>query len=416
MNSRKTFIQAPKRIGIVGGGASAALFVIECRRRLDPSIELVVFDPTSETGRGRAYAGPDRGDLLNVPAALMSARSDDPQDFVEWLKTQGRSESSFEHWPYVNRAVYGDYIVDRVNSVPFVHIAARVIAVQKENDRFALTLDSQAMERVDALIVATGYRSPDLSRDFAALVPVRDRVMISLDDLSNCQKSDEILIVGTGLTAIDVWRRVRNAGDIQVDFISRRGLFPIAHEDAPVPIQIPKLDTLTPVQILRLVRNLKRETQAGWPSLAIAIRAQVRAIWRAWEPRERRRFFRHLRPYWEVIRHRMPQGIRAELDHDLKSGRVRVMAGRVKFAQRVNGRIQLELGLKNSSEVVAYTCDRIALAVGAPIDEDLDLGGLGNERGLWFIGPPARSTLWEITALPDIREQVRQVVSELANG
>jgi uncharacterized NAD(P)/FAD-binding protein YdhS len=59
------------------------------------------------------------------------------------------------------------------------------------------------------------------------------------------------------------------------------------------------------------------------------MRPQTQALWRGLSIAERRRFLRHVRPYWEVHSHRVAQPVGAEIEQLRSSGQLVVMAGRL---------------------------------------------------------------------------------------
>src|SRR5262249_43183250 len=70
-----------------------------------------------------------------------------------------------------------------------------------------------------------------------------------------------------------------------------------------------------------------------WRSIVDGLRPHTATLWRALPLSERRRFLAHLRPYWEIHRHRMPVAIARRLAILLEQGAVRVVAGSVASAQ-----------------------------------------------------------------------------------
>ena len=120
----------------------------------------------------------------------------------------------------------------------------------------------------------------------------------------------DILILGSGLTALDLivsLSQIKHSGKIYL--LSRRGLFP--HRHAPVEPYVfhqsdpRKIDRVQ--HLLRAVRNevsLAAGMSIGWRSVIDALRTHTQAIWQQLDLVERRRFLRHLRPYWECHRHR----------------------------------------------------------------------------------------------------------------
>jgi uncharacterized NAD(P)/FAD-binding protein YdhS len=84
--------------------------------------------------------------------------------------------------------------------------------------------------------------------------------------------------------------------------------------------------------LLRAARDLARNTEASgsdWREVVNAIRELAPEIWRGLDESQRRRFLRHVRPYWDVHRHRLPPSTYQRLAELRQSGRLKVHAGRI---------------------------------------------------------------------------------------
>jgi uncharacterized NAD(P)/FAD-binding protein YdhS len=198
---------------------------------------------------------------------------------------------------------------------------------------------------------------------------------------------------------------------------------------------------MSPSQILRALRALQRRAAAeatepapasegaAWAAIADQVRAQAQAIWSCWTERERGQFLRHLKPYWEVIRHRMPSSVCQEAQAALADGRLRALRGRVVAAAAIDGRIGVDCRHPLSGARQRLTVDWIVLATGPRISQSLEREifgvrrcplGLGyiNESAarLWVVGPAGKALYWEITAVPEIRAQAQAVAEAIAQG
>ena len=124
-----------------------------------------------------------------------------------------------------------------------------------------------------------------------------------------------VLIMGTGLTTADLLISLnRNGHRGPVTALSRRGLLPSIHQEArSYPSYIEHhigegAEPPTTAGLMRLIREeVRRGTADGynWRSIIDALRPNLRHLWMRLPEAERRRFLRHVRPYWEVHRHRM---------------------------------------------------------------------------------------------------------------
>jgi uncharacterized NAD(P)/FAD-binding protein YdhS len=197
----------------------------------------------------------------------------------------------------------------------------------------------------------------------------------------------------------------------------------------------------TALGLLRALRQDARD-QAEWRAAFDGLRPYVHAIWRGWPVSERRRFLRHLRPWWDVHRHRLAPAVAARLDHLVAAGQLRIQAGRIRAvtptrdgdgadALEVVWRARRETQDRPLTAAVVINCAgpssdleqcedpliRHLLTTGLVrldpcrlgLDTDLacrlvDGEGRANET-LFAVGPITRGGLWEITAVPEIRVQ-----------
>ncbi len=168
-----------------------------------------------------------------------------------------------------------------------------------------------------------------------------------------------------------------------------------------------------------------------------ALRPVTRDLWLALLLEDRKRFLRHLRPWWEVHRHRIPGPVADCIDDARTSGQLRILAGRVMGCGEPGDVVDVQhrpRGSERSATLrvahVVNCCgpatnyDRIAdplvrilvrdgtvrpdpLRLGFGVTRDgavLSRNGVISQN-LFAVGPLTRGLFWEITAVPDIRGQ-----------
>jgi uncharacterized NAD(P)/FAD-binding protein YdhS len=224
-----------------------------------------------------------------------------------------------------------------------------------------------------------------------------------------------------------------------ITVLSRRGKLPRPHT-APRSWTLSEAPSeVTVMGLLRWVRSeVDRAAAVGveWQNVMDAAKGNVQTWWRALSISERQRFLRHVRPFWEVHRHRMPQEAFHRLEQLQRSGRLRLVAASVERV-RVSGReLQLDLRHRAGGAQATVNADHVINCTGPQTDtrrmeqpllrdllqkgfatwDDLHLGlrttaqgALVNASGaaaggLYAIGPLCKATLWECTAVPEIRE------------
>jgi len=258
---------------------------------------------------------------------------------------------------------------------------------------------------------------------------------------------DIVVLIGTGLTAIDAALLLDAAGfGGRIVAISRRGLVPRPHADTPPQ---PGLRERPAGTLSRLVRHVRDRTAAvGWRAAVDELRPITQIMWGAADSPMRARFLRHLRPYWDVHRHRLAPSVAARVDALCAAGRLSFAAGKLVSATAEGSGARLCWRPRGSDAPVETRVARIVNCTGPQgdlqrSDEPLlrDLLGKGLIRPdplrigldvdaqsqvigsdgsadprLLCIGPMTRGGLWEVVAVPDIRQQNWTLARRLAHA
>ncbi|HMC91989.1 MAG TPA: FAD-dependent oxidoreductase, partial [Allosphingosinicella sp.] len=250
------------------------------------------------------------------------------------------------------------------------------------------------------------------------------------------RQDKDLLLVGTGLTMIDVALTLVDEGfGGRMVAVSRRGLLPRAHEEPASPPY--------PVEPAAGLRALVRQTRAGtpWRAAVDSLRPHTQALWRGLSLAEQKRFLRHLRPWWDVHRHRIAPPVARRIEALIGEGRLEILAGRISgetggavaIALRGGGERRLEIGgainCTGPEANIARMADPLirqllesgmaradALGLGFDVDDESRVIGVDGapSPALFAVGPLTKGALWEIVAVPDIRQQVRDVARTLA--
>ena len=297
---------------VVGGGFSGAAVAAQLARRTPPDFSLALFEP-NELGRGAAYGTRHDEHLLNTRAGMMSLFPDDPSHFVRWLGARADPQA------FISRRAYGAYVNEIARQAferpRFTHVADRVRRVERRGRR-EYVVESGIGTRFLArdVVLATGNPPPN-----GGFLPLEIQLHPGyIGDPWRCdyrRVGGHVLVIGSGLTALDVLVALETSGHRGVvHILSRRGRFPNVHaEVAPYDV-IPALDTRDARALLRSFRlHVRKAAQRGfdWRAVVDALRPEAEAIWRRLSLVERRRFERHLRVHWERHRHRAPQQVDA---------------------------------------------------------------------------------------------------------
>ena len=391
-------------------------------------------------GRGTAYSTREPAHLLNVPAAKMSAWADAPGDFA----AAGHDPGEF-----VQRRLFGAYlggILDEAVASGRVEIAqAQAVTAERADGTWRVELDNGRTLKAAALVLAQGNQPPEpmavaagIGDEYFVSNPWREEAGAAVRAVA--EQRGDALILGTGLTMVDMVLSLDEAGHRgRIVALSRRGQVPRSHaayEPAPVG-----LDEVPLGNVLDLWRWLRRRGEVvGWRAAVDALRPHSHAIWRSFDDEQKRRFLRHARPWWDVHRHRIAPQVSERLKRMIGEGRLEIVAGRVRSMEMRDGGLTVEYQRREAPTVVREASFAVAVNCTGPlgamgrtrdpllrqmIDQGLvgidDLGmGLAIDEdsraapGVWALGPLAKGALWEIVAVPDIREQVAQVAAAIA--
>lgn len=431
--------KALRHIAIVGGGASGVLMAVHLLGHGAPGLRVTLVERGPMLGCGIAYGTTHPDHLLNTRVAQMSAFPDAPDHFRDWLERQGRPAGA---QCFVDRGTYGRYLSHLLEPWRKGSGAQRLRCVQASCTSLretaggvVLHLADSSSVIADAVVLATGHAVPAEPEP-----PLRGGWDFTLP----ADPDATVAIIGTGLSMVDHAVTLLGAGHRgPILCMSRRGLVPQRHA-ATQPLALGRQDIPlgAPVSaVLRWLRgqvHLAQSRGGTWRDAVDGIRPHVAAIWRAWPRDERARFLRHAAAWWEVHRHRMPPVSADRIAAAQASGQLTVLRGRFAGAhQQDDGRIGLDMVPARAGHSVTLQVDHVidcrgirrdavqdatpvvrdllgrgaarldALALGLDTDAEarvVDRNGRASAR-VFAVGPAARGALWEITAIPDIREQ-----------
>jgi uncharacterized NAD(P)/FAD-binding protein YdhS len=445
---RPGVVSRPLSLVIIGGGAAGTLAAIRfAAHPSDAPRRVTVVEPASELGIGAAYGTRSPSHLLNVRASGMSAYPEMPGHFLAWAHADGMAAAAADFLP---RMHFGRYLraslaeVGR-HPVDVVHVRARAVGIDRARGaRPVVLLDDGRRIGADHLALATGNALAPLpgTGDVAGVVadPWAPGAIERLRD------TGEVLIVGSGLTAVDVVLSLRDVGHTAgIRMVSSHGLLPEPHADGPLP-PMPSFVTAgaTQARSVRAALAAARSAAAAaddWRQIIDGFRDQTVGVWRDLPDAERRRFLRHLARRWEVRRHRMAPQVAVVVAELQATGRLRVERGRVSRLTPTGEGVRATLvaaGVRRDVEAAA-----VVMCIGPSADPRRDpflsslidagiasrhrLGiGLSVDAAGHVVRPdgaidPRLSTLgslrrgaeWESTAVPELRVHARDLAEAI---
>jgi uncharacterized NAD(P)/FAD-binding protein YdhS len=383
-------------------------------------------------------------------AGGMSLFPDKPLDFVRWLEA---NHFRYNHLidqvspeAFIPRKIFGDYVLENLEKIQ-QEVSERLqirideaISIMDFGKRKTVVFASGNALHADHVILALGNFPPaDL---FATHNPVQNDPRYFASPWSDRVYSDikgdeDILLVGSGLTAVDIVlglivRKFRG----KVTMLSRRGVFPLPHDLTHQAISITVPENYSPRKMLLWVRYLMRKNpEVPWSVIIDGLRPYTQKIWLQWIVSDKQYFLKKIRPYWEIARHRIPSASSERLNNMMEKGQLVLKKGTIEEASVSSNGIEIlyrsESGLNSQVFQKVINCtgpESNYRKVRFPIIVDLiargkvkiDELGLGIkctpegsiindqgevEQGIWCIGPMRKAVLWETTALRELREQ-----------
>jgi uncharacterized NAD(P)/FAD-binding protein YdhS len=450
-----------RRVAIIGGGAAGATLLNELLERpVSQPLHLDWYTGGGTPGRGIAYGTRSQRHLLNVRAASMGMFASRPNGFLEYMQKRNPDISGTDFLP---RCWYGEYLeAETANALARAKsnghdvriVPYEVDAVVPENDGVTL-FQGETTTRVDAAVLALGTLPPrplpQVDDDALASGRYVTQPWSLLADVKPDTQAHHVAIIGLGLTAVDVivelaalWPNARFTA------ISRHGLLPEVH---PASASLPYEDGDDLAEAMRdapdirtwmhLVRDAIAHTD-DWRGVLDSLRPHTQKLWGLLPHADRARFLRHVRWAWERSRHRLPPQMAQAIAALEKEGRLQRQSGHVHGVALIERGLQLRYLPKGEPQERTLDADLIVQSTG--LDNDVrrtqhpllqqmvtnghirpDPFGLGIEAEpdgrvrhngnawprLFAIGSMLRGTLWESTAMPEIRQQARQLADRL---
>jgi len=478
-------MSAQRTIVIVGAGFSGTLVAANLLKAQHWSAtQVVLIERAAKIARGTAYAERSYPYLLNVPAGRMSADPNSPLDFLNFAQHRIPDATAEDFLP---RELYGQYLeatlldaeVSAATHVEFKRVKGVVCGIEPaEQAGYRVVLADGRQFDADDVVLALGNPGP-------ANLPGTDK--LGDQYISNpwagpqtFTAGETVLLVGTGLTMADVAMAAsaETKDQITIHAMSRHGLIPPSQTqfsqntckvDSGSILRAASFSALT---LLRSVRELADDTErrgGDWRETITFIRNIAPQLWQRLPTREKRRLLRHIRPYWDIHRHRLPSQTLARMNHLRRHQKLNVHAGRLlefelvpaaQAADNAAGRqppvaadvnvagskVRVTWRPRGSDQPQTMLVDRVVnctgpdynirrsknplmhslLSLGLAVPDPLSLGirtgaygALINAQGqaarnLFYVGPMLRADHWEATAAQELRGYAERLAGYLS--
>jgi len=452
-----------QHIGIIGGGFSGSMTAVNLSRLSAGPLKITLINSGFPLGRGIAYSTHNGNHLLNVAARNMSALADQPNHFVEWLGTRDeyRDEPAARlREKFMPRRLYGDYLHGLLfgqacaaeKGCIIEMVAAEAIDLIPNGKGASIELSDGRSIAVDKVVLATGNAPPSRLR-VPGLDPAHPRYFQNPWEgweRKLVDRTENVVVVGTGLTAVDAFISLSDlAWKGKIYAVSRNGLLPLRHfKGSEFPDWLDaKSGRISLSDAFRAFKLRMREARQKGVNPAVLVdklRPVTQLLWRNFTLAERSRFNRHLRTRWNVARHRIAQSIQQQLAEAIAANHFEVIKGRlcavvesggqlVVQVRTAHGLLNLEAGAlincTGPSEACAHSTSllyRNLQSRGLIAPDEMDMGirvnadfavlnKLDEESPfLSVLGPALKGTLWETSAVPELRHQAFRVAEVLA--
>ena len=452
-------------IAIIGGGFCGNMLAVHLLNNAKDPLHIILINAGYPLSKGVAYSSYSHKHLLNVRAKNMSAFPDKPTHFMDWIKKHENYrviDQTALPGMFLPRNIYGYYLKDVFDtairkkpdyvSISFVHDEA--IDIEEKEGKAHIYFSVSPGVVADKVVLAIGNQSPDnptlkesafySSRNYFGNPWLHEAV-------NHLDPEKEVFILGNGLTMVDIvlgLKEKKHRGKIYS--LSPNGFQILPHRDFEPYKELieeltPPYDLAKVISLFRShVKKLREKGLAGEAAVD-SLRPLTQKVWQSWNRQEKERFMYHIRHMWGVARHRLPMDIHKMIQQLILDDKLEIIAGRIQsmtetergirvsFKRRRDQKIyevivarvinctgplsdinKLERPLiKNLVSRKMIHADEMKLGIDATIDGTILNSDGTPSRHLFTIGSTLRGLLWESTAVPELRDQAKNLATKL---
>ena len=436
---------------------------VNVARLSEEPLHITVINDEPSVGRGVAYRRRRPEYLLNVAARNMSAFPYEPDHFLQWLRTRSEFESATEvdlRERFVPRQIYGDYLRSivqhhlqspgEVTPATSEFVIGRAVDVEPRDSSCLVHLEDGSRLEADRVVLATGNEPP-------AALPGAENLAEHPAWVGNPWQTWEdrlpaydetIVILGTGLTAVDTILTLRAKGWLgSVHAVSRHGWFPHSHfrgirypDFPPRGVDVAALGLDDLLLLIEEHCAILHARNANPAIIVDKLRSHTQRIWSGFTHDEKLRFAKRHAARWNVFRHRIAPDIYAQITSSQLTGQLQVHANSIEKLRAAADTITVDLADGTSLEgnlvinatgpATKFTATQSVLLqnllrrgviaaddtdMGIHVDFDHTVLTATGDRSPWLLalGPMLRGTYWETIAVPELRVQARHVAETL---
>ncbi len=384
-----------KHVTIVGGGLAGCSTAAQLCENSDSPLDIEILEPRSELGAGVAYSAEDLDHRLNAPLFVHFLTPEKAKDFQEWFTNSGGLDRDPDALApdghiYARRREFAYYVIEFMERLAknnpsrstITHSQDRAIEISKTKSGYEIITDAGNKIATNCVILATGNQNPTAPPPFDTDLANHAAFYKSpwdLDKIRQIGKKTEILIVGAGLTMSDVMATLVSQGHTgSITAVSRRGLLPQTHAKPPADAPPRKpfdgimadLPSYLHGNLLQIFSNLRKRmaedvSKGGeWHWAFDELRDCVWQIWPELSDENKRQYLRHLRPWYDSHRFRLPPQTARIRDSALAQDILTYKSGHIITASDRGKQIEVEFNERRSKDVQKLRFDAIINCTG----------------------------------------------------
>jgi len=460
-----TLNNKPIHIAIIGGGFCGTMTAINLMHKQGMPLEIHLINNGYPMRKGVAYSPHTSSLLLNVPNGKMSAYSHLPDHFLLWLRKNhlfsylNKDELAVGFSTREQYGQYLNYLWKEAMDRKAVHVEVKLyedyaIDIIEDGDHFQVQLQSHSLLTTDYVILATGNAEPAVP----SCIPLSFRSSKKYfanpwkkDCIEDLDAVSDILIIGNGLTMSDtVIGLTENGFKGKIHTISPHGYDLKPWKENKLPCTAPEYPVLSDAgtglhELLKVINQRRKIAgklhQSLYPTVD-RLRPYTQKIWQTLSIKEKRHFVKYLSHHWGSLRHRIPVQMHDFIADIYAQARLITYKGQVTELKENNDQVNITLEcsdgqkylsvqriinctgpstklsaneLLNNLEEKGLICsDQLQMGINADPKDGRVLDLNGRKLNLFVIGGNLKGTLWESTAVPELRVQAEQLADYIA--
>lgn len=448
-------------VAIIGGGFAGAATVINLCKKQKRPLKILFFNESFPLAKGIAYSSKNDYHVLNVAAGKMSLFNNEPLHFVNWIKSHAKQYATDDLASrFLPRFVFGNYMAHVFNEVLAISNTCNVLRVEEricdvtvDEDGYKIKTKSGNNFMASKVLYAPGNFIPEVPKSVDQTLTTAKRYFSNPwteEATDKLNDKEDVLILGTGLTMVDtVLSLLEKNFKGNIIAASTHGFFPLPHRKyepySDILIELKRPYSINQIfdAFRKHVKEARKRNMFG-ASVVDALRPFTQDIWLQLDLTEKRRFINHVRHTWGLARHRLPVEVYERIAPLLESGKLKILAGRIKESKITDGEVEVVISERKTQIPVFMKVQRIINCTGPQTDitriedelmknllqkniiepDELKLGiratAYGNvitsnkiSTSFFTIGGMLRGVLWESTAVPEIRVQAERAAQML---